>query len=105
MKTIWPVLGSSKEVNLNFIDFGPCTGPRYFIPLFPLTVGLNGDLRQASPHESAVSIPPGHMWLEGDNRECSNDSRNYGPIPMGLLLGKVVIRLFPYAKAEHWKME
>lgn len=30
-------------------------------------------------------VPRGHVWLEGDNKMCSLDSRNYGPVPAGLI--------------------
>lgn len=38
-------------------------------------------------------IPEGHVWLQGDNTKNSHDSRNYGPVPLGLLYGKVKARL------------
>jgi hypothetical protein len=41
-----------------------------------------------------TKVPPGHIWIEGDNHEVSIDSRNYGPIPIGLLEGKVMTKLF-----------
>ncbi|PWN54100.1 LexA/Signal peptidase [Violaceomyces palustris] len=42
-----------------------------------------------------VTIPPGHVWLTGDNLSNSTDSRHYGPVPMGMVRGKVIARLFP----------
>lgn len=39
-------------------------------------------------------IPEGHVWLQGDNgADESLDSRNYGPVPTGLLYGKAVCRM------------
>lgn len=43
-----------------------------------------------------VVISRGHVWIEGDNASNSADSRHYGPIPRGLVLSKVVLRLFPF---------
>lgn len=43
-----------------------------------------------------VVISRGHVWIEGDNAGNSSDSRHYGPIPRGLVLSKVVFRLFPF---------
>eukprot|EP00026_Physarum_polycephalum_P017628 Phypoly_transcript_18917.p1 GENE.Phypoly_transcript_18917~~Phypoly_transcript_18917.p1 ORF type:complete len:123 (-),score=10.93 Phypoly_transcript_18917:153-521(-) len=40
-------------------------------------------------------VPPGHVWIEGDNKHQSYDSRAYGPIPVQLLQGKAVLRIWP----------
>ncbi|SSD59190.1 related to Mitochondrial inner membrane protease subunit 1 [Saccharomycodes ludwigii] len=37
-----------------------------------------------------VKVPPGHVWLTGDNLSCSVDSRTYNFVPMGLIRGKIV---------------
>jgi len=38
---------------------------------------------------SLIVVPSGHIWVEGDNSMNSSDSRNYGPIPASLVVGKV----------------
>ena len=43
-------------------------------------------------------VPAGHVWLQGDNRNDSADSRNYGPVPLALVRGRVLTRIFPLAK-------
>jgi inner membrane protease subunit 1 len=45
-----------------------------------------------------ITVPKGHVWLVGDNLGNSLDSRHYGPIPLGLVKGKVVARMFPSFK-------
>lgn len=40
-----------------------------------------------------VQVPKGHVWLEGDNLMNSTDSRNYGPIPYGLIRGRVCLKV------------
>ncbi len=40
-------------------------------------------------------VPMGHVWLQGDNLPHSFDSRHYGPVPVPLIHGKVIYRLFP----------
>lgn len=44
-------------------------------------------------------VPDGHLWVEGDNPCNSNDSRNYGPIPASLIVGRVVCRIWPITGA------
>ena len=45
-----------------------------------------------------VEIPPGHIWIEGDNKENSKDSRDFGPISLALVEGIVRYRVFPLDK-------
>ena len=42
-----------------------------------------------------VTIPPGHVWLQGDNTFNSTDSRHYGPVPYAMLKGRVVAKIWP----------
>ena len=43
-----------------------------------------------------IQVPEGHCWLLGDNLTESRDSRIYGPIPLALIKGKVIARVFPW---------
>ncbi|KAM7492489.1 hypothetical protein LguiA_035410 [Lonicera macranthoides] len=43
----------------------------------------------------SVVVPKGHVWIQGDNIYASNDSRHFGPIPYGLIQGKVWYRVWP----------
>ncbi len=36
-------------------------------------------------------VPKGYLYVIGDNREVSEDSRKFGPVEAGRVLGKVVI--------------
>ena len=45
--------------------------------------------------EELVTVPPGHVWLEGDNPLDSVDSRYYGPVPAALIRGRAIARVWP----------
>ncbi|NXV40094.1 IMP1L protease, partial [Rissa tridactyla] len=46
-------------------------------------------------HKSALIVPKGHVWLEGDNLRNSTDSRCYGPVPYGLIRGRICFKIWP----------
>ena len=45
-----------------------------------------------------VEIPEGYVFVMGDNREGSKDSRELGLIPLDKVEGKVIIRIWPLNK-------
>ena len=45
-----------------------------------------------------VQIPEGYVFVMGDNREGSKDSREFGLIPLDRIEGKVVTRIWPLNK-------
>ena len=47
--------------------------------------------------QSKVIVPRGYCWVLGDNRSRSRDSRQFGPVPLEFLWGKVIWRLGPEA--------
>ncbi|KAK7294685.1 hypothetical protein RJT34_17576 [Clitoria ternatea] len=46
-------------------------------------------------YNDVVKIPYGHIWVEGDNSASSMDSTSFGPIPLGLVQGRVTHVVWP----------
>jgi signal peptidase I len=44
---------------------------------------------------SAVVVPPGTVWVMGDNRTNSADSRIFGPVPRSTIVGRAFARVWP----------
>ncbi|XP_074811241.1 mitochondrial inner membrane protease subunit 1 [Natator depressus] len=62
-------------------------------------IGLEGDkvcISSPSDFRKRHSyVPKGHVWLEGDNLRNSTDSRCYGPVPYGLIRGRICFKIWP----------
>ncbi|XP_052177324.1 uncharacterized protein LOC127791466 [Diospyros lotus] len=64
-------------------------------------VGMEGDAVSFlvdpvnSDRFQTLVVPKGHAWIQGDNIYSSRDSRHYGPVPYGLIRGKVWFRVWP----------
>ena len=42
-----------------------------------------------------VTVPPGHLWVMGDNRGNSSDSRSFGTISLDTVVGRATLRIWP----------
>ncbi|KAI0778531.1 signal peptidase I family protein [Trametes elegans] len=114
--SMFPTMGLTGEAVLELKWIDPRKLQRgdlltYISPLDPTrkvckrVTGLAGDVvcvdptGQYAPSTEHVVIPRNHIWVTGDNLPWSRDSRMYGPVPLGLVKGKMYARVWPLQDA------
>ncbi|CAK7202082.1 hypothetical protein SEUCBS139899_004802 [Sporothrix eucalyptigena] len=81
----------------------------YRIPVEPAdeavkrVMGMPGDYVLVNSPEGAsdLMIQASHCFLVGDNLPASRDSRTFGPVPLGLVRGKVIAKTWPWQWIEN----
>ncbi|KAJ7961249.1 putative Mitochondrial inner membrane protease subunit [Quillaja saponaria] len=58
-------------------------------------IALPGEWFGSCHSYDVLKVPAGHCWVEGDNPASSMDSRSFGPIPLGLVQGRVTHVVWP----------
>jgi len=51
---------------------------------------------QAATVAYPFAVPEGQVFVLGDNRQSSSDSRTFGSVPVGNIIGKVILRFWPF---------
>jgi signal peptidase I len=52
-----------------------------------------------SGRSGRVTVPPLHVFVMGDNRSHSNDSRSFGPVPIENIVGRAWLSYWPIQNA------
>ncbi len=63
-------------------------------------------LPRASSNFGPIVVPEGHLFMLGDNRHNSYDSREWGPLDMKYIKGKAMVIYFSWDSIRHiprWK--
>jgi len=68
---------------------------------------VNGAPYQGTPDPSAdttnlatLSVPAGNIFVLGDNRAQSDDSRAFGPVPIESVIGRATLVVWPLTRAQ-----
>jgi hypothetical protein len=46
----------------------------------------------------SIRVPPNSIWVEGDNKITSKDSRHYGPVSVNLISYRAIAKIRPEFK-------
>src|SRR3989344_5743973 len=53
---------------------------------------------RGGPTGVSVTLPPDRYFVMGDNRRVSYDSRSWGTLPREIIVGRVLLRLYPFVQ-------
>lgn len=94
IKRIIGLPGDKIEIRNNEVYVNDSVLPETYIAA-KTNVWDNGFIKEGKP----IIIPQNYVFVMGDNRPRSSDSREFGPIPINSIVGVVIYRYFPPNKA------
>jgi signal peptidase I len=81
-----------------YIDDQKLTEPYLVEGTQTLNLGWVTGCTNPSSERTKCTIPPGHLFVMGDNRSHSSDGRVFGPIDEDLIVGRAFVRIWPLSK-------
>ncbi len=77
-----------------YVNGSPLDEP--YLP--PGTRTVNTNSARPCTQERPCLVPPDSVWVMGDNRGSSQDSRVIGPIPTERIVGRAFVRVWPLSR-------
>ncbi len=99
IKRVIALPGERVVVNNNVITVYNKQHPNGFQPDATLPYGKV--IKDTQGNED-ITVPQGYVFVCGDNRDDSLDSRVFGPVPLNDIVGKLVFRVLPINEAERF---
>jgi signal peptidase I len=79
---------NGKLLNEPYLPAGTITQPGPGLSTYPYKCTV----------DDPCKIPPGTVWVMGDNRTNSKDSRYLGPIPQDKIVGRAFVTVWPFSR-------
>ena len=64
---------------------------------------LSGEVKTYNTNEEIISIKNNEVFVLGDNRNASKDSRSFGPVEKSFIIGRVLFRGWPFDRASFFE--
>lgn len=91
IKRIIGLPGETVSINRGVVTITTASGKK-------LTLSEPYIVNEDATYTKSVTLNAGEYFVMGDNRPNSSDSRVWGPLPRGNIIGRVDLRLLPLSK-------
>ena len=100
---VTPAGGKPYSLDEPYIFQNDTSGIRYFCEA--VTTGVSPDAKACPPGARGILVPKGRLWVMGDHRADSADSRyhvndpHHGTVPVSKVIGRAAAVVYPFG---HW---
>ncbi len=96
IKRIIGLPGEKIEISNNQVKISNWENPNGFV----LNESAYLQAGEETMGEQTINLTDQEYFVMGDNRKYSSDSRSWGPVPVNDVIGKVILRAWPFNKAS-----